>query len=336
MFKNPGVRKLQFSLQTKVFSTFIILLLFVLGCFIIYVNLIVVKPLKATTVDEKLETAVKMSDQVDFYINSQNQLSQRILSSRDIFAILEEGESSVSYERFQQHKKLKDIMFQAIGPSMNIKDMVIYDKQGSLFVSYLGDESNLASLQSFTDSSSRGREWNGSGFLLVRQGDTLSFIRSINNQNGKVFGYLCIQSDQAYLQSLTEGVAQGEVYILDQANGLISGTDPSPDHADLKKRLTGEGVYVDKFQNYVAYSGSESTGWTTYLVTPKKAVLGSVNSVKYISILLISSLMVLSFVYIYFSARNLLLPIRKLRSQIWRINYSNLNVKMDNRPKITN
>ncbi|RCX20575.1 two-component system sensor histidine kinase YesM [Fontibacillus phaseoli] len=333
MIRKSGRGNIQFSLQTKVFSTFVVLLLFVLGCFIIYVNLIVVKPLKDTTVHEKQESAVKMSDQVDFYIDSQNQLSQRILSSKDIFAILEEGESSVSYERFQQNRRLKDIMFQAIGPSMNIKDMVIYDKQGSLFVSYLGAESNLPSLQSFMDSSSSARQWNGSGFLLIRNGDTLSFIRAINNQNGKVFGYLCIQSDQAYLQRLTEGVAQGEVYILDRENGLISGIPPSPDHADLKMKLTGEGVYVDKFQNYVAYSGSESTGWTTYLVTPKKAVLGSVNSVKYISVLLISSLMVLSFVYIYFSTRNLLLPIRKLRNQIWRINYSNLNVKVDNKPQ---
>ncbi|WP_410771704.1 sensor histidine kinase [Fontibacillus sp. BL9] len=333
MIRKPGSGKVQFSLQTKVFSTFVILLLFVLGCFIVYVNLIVVKPLKDTTVREKLETAVKMSDQVDFYIDSQNQLSQRILSSKDLFAILEEGESAVNYERFQQHRKLKDIMFQAVGPSMNIKDMVIYDKQGSLFVSYLGAASNFPSLQSFMDGTSNGGQWNGSGFLLIREGDTLSFIRAINNQNGKVFGYLCIQSDTAYLQRLTEGVAQGEVYILDRESGLISGPDPSPDHADLKKQLTGEGVYVDKFQNYVAYSGSESTGWTTYLVTPKKAVLGSVNSVKYISVLLISSLMVLSFVYIYFSTRNLLLPIRKLRSQIWRTNYSNLNVKVDNKPQ---
>ncbi len=331
MIKRPGRGNVQLSLQTKVFSTFVILLLFVLGCFIIYVNLIVVKPLKDTTIQEKLETAVKMSDQVDFYINSQNQLSQRILSSKEIFAILEEGKSTVSYESFQQQRKLKDIMFQAIGPSMNIKDMVIYDKQGTLFVSYLGDANNLSSLQSFIDGPPPTKHWNGSGILLMRQGDTLSFIRAINNQNGKVFGYLCIQSDQAYLQSLTGGVAQGEVYILDREQGLISGTGTSPDQTDLKKRLTGSGVYVDKFQNYVAYSESESTGWTTYLVTPKRAVLGPVNSVKYISILLISSLMVLSFVYIYFSARNLLLPIRKLRSQIWRINYSNLNVKMDSK-----
>lgn len=51
------------------------------------------------------------------------------------------------------------------------------------------------------------------------------------------------------------------------------------------------------------------------------------------SILLITALMLVSFVYILLTTRNLLLPIRKLRSQIWRINYSNMNLKVDERPK---
>lgn len=327
-----GRGKYQPSLQTKVFLTFVVLLLFVLGCFIIYVNLIVVKPLKDKTVDEKLETAAKVSDQIDFYIDSQNQLSQRILSSKDIFAILEKGDQTdLLYERLNQSRELKDIMFQAIGPSMNIKDMVIYDNKGKLLVSYLGSGSNRPSLQSFLAQSRATGRWSGSGFILTRQGDTVSFIRAINNQNGKVFGYLSIQMDQAYLQRLTEGVAVGNVYILDGEGETIFGPGPAPDDAVLTKQLAGQDVYVDKFKNYVAYSRSESTGWTTYLVTPKQSVLGPVNSVQYISILLITALMLLSFVYIYFSTRNLLLPIRKLRSQIWRISYSNMNIKMDNR-----
>lgn len=334
MIRIPGREKLQFSLQTKVFLTFISLLLFVLVCFIIFVNLIVIKPLKNTTVHETLEAAGKVSDQIDFYIDGQNQLSQRILSSKDIFAILEKGAlPSLDAERFQLTRKLKDIMFQAIGPSMNIKDMVIYDKQGSLFVSYLGSKGSSTSLQSFLDEPLGEVQWGRGDFILTRQGDILSFIRAVNDQNGKVYGYLRIQSDLAYLQRLTEGVGKGEVYVLDGESRLITGTNADPKHAVLQEKLKGEGVYADKFQNYVAYSRSEITGWTTYLTTPKMAVLGSVNSVKYISILLISSLMVLSFVYIYFTTRNLLLPIRKLRSQIWRINYSNLNVKVDSKPQ---
>ncbi|MNC07821.1 Sensor histidine kinase YpdA [compost metagenome] len=66
-------------------------------------------------------------------------------------------------------------------------------------------------------------------------------------------------------------------------------------------------------------------------MTSKGVVLGPVNSVKYISILLITALILFSFVFIYFSTKSLLLPIRKLRSQILRINYSNMNVKADTR-----
>ncbi|MEF2966804.1 histidine kinase [Paenibacillus sp. M1] len=325
----------KFSLQTKVFLTFVVLLLFVLVCFIVFVNIIAIKPLKDRTINETMMTADKVGDQIDIYIDGQNQLSQRILSSKDIFTLLDKDVSTNSYARLNQVRELKDIMFQAIGPSMNIEDMVIYDKQGDLIVSYLGDgnSSRATSLHDLLAHSVIGKKWSGSGFILIRQADTISFIRAINNQNGKVFGYLNIQMKQAYIQNLTEGIAAGRVYILDEQGGAISSSLPESDQAVLNESLSGNGVYVDKFQNYVAYSKSGSTGWTTYVVTPKQSVLGSVKSVQYISILLITVLMLFSFVYIFVSTRNLLLPIRKLRSQIWRINYSNMNLKVDNRPQ---
>lgn len=325
-------RKDQLSMQNKVFLTFVALLLFILGCFIVYVNLVVIKPLKEKTVEAKLAAATKVSQQIDDYVDSQNQLSQRILSSKELFSILDRGyQTDVNIERLNQSRRLKDLMFQAIGPRMNIKDMVIYDKAGRKIVSYLGEQGEAASLESYLKKSLMDGSWSGSGFVLERQGAAISFIRSINNQNGKIFGYLSIQLDEALLQRMTQGVGAGEVYILDREGRPIAGSKPEAEHAELAAQDSAGGVYADDYRNYVAYARSESTGWTTYLVTPKQDVLGPVNSVKYLSILLITSLMLLSFVYIYFSSRNLLLPIRKLRSQIWRISYSNMNIKMDNR-----
>ncbi|WKL01769.1 hypothetical protein Q0F98_35885 [Paenibacillus amylolyticus] len=66
----------QFSLQTKVFFTFLALLLFVLGCFIVYVNVIVVRLLKLKTEQDTLVTATKVREQVDLYVEQQNQMSQ--------------------------------------------------------------------------------------------------------------------------------------------------------------------------------------------------------------------------------------------------------------------
>ncbi|MGG6314157.1 cache domain-containing sensor histidine kinase [Paenibacillus macerans] len=325
-------RKDQLSLQTKVLLTFVALLLFILGCFIVYVNVVVVKPLKTKTVEAKLAAVAKVSQQLDDYVDGQNQLSQRILSSKDIFALLDKGyESDLNIERLNQSRKLKDLMFQAIGPRMSIKDMVIYDKQGRRIVSYLGAQESPASLESFLKESRASGGWGGNGYILSRHGDgeAISFIRAINNQNGKVFGYLSIQLDPAFLQRLAQGVGAGQVYILDGEGRPVASSSPSADHAELTAELAGGGVYSDGFNNYVAYDRSESTGWTSYLVTPKRDVLGSVNSVKYISVLLITALMLFSFAYIYLSTRNLLLPIRKLRSQIWRISYSNMNIKME-------
>ncbi|WP_254438192.1 sensor histidine kinase [Paenibacillus sp. DCT19] len=327
-------RSTQFSLQTKVFLTFLALLLFVLCCFLVYVNVVVIRPLKQKTVQDTLVTTTKVREQVDLYLDQQNQLSQRLLSSKDIFTTMDKSSSAHSdYERLKQIRKLKDIIFQAIGPSMNIKDMSIYDKQGILLTSYLGAGQPPVSIHTLLGDSKVGREWAGNGFILLRQGDIISFVRTVNDQNGKVYGYLSIQMDQMVIQNLTEGITAGEVYILNQQGEQMTGTDLGIKAKQWTIPPLEEGLEVDEHNNYVTYSTSSSTGWVTYIVTPSKSVLGSIQKVQTISILLITALMLISFVYIYLSTRNLLLPIRKLRSQIWRINYSNLNLKVDDRPK---
>ncbi|MCF7754535.1 histidine kinase [Paenibacillus xylanexedens] len=324
----------QFSLQTKVFLTFLALLLFVLGCFIVYVNVIVIRPLKLKTEQDTLITATKVREQVDLYVEQQNQMSQRILSSKNIFAAMDKSSSAHSnYERLKQIRIIKDIMFQAIGPSMNIKDMSIYDNHGVLLTSYLGSGNPPAILNTMMESSQVGRDWTESGFVLLRQDDTISFVRTINDQNGKVYGYLSIQMEQAYIQNLTEGITAGDVYILNEQGEQMTGSEEGVTFTNWTKPASDEGLDVDKNDNYITHSTSPSTGWITYIITPKKSVLGSIHSVQTMSILLITALMLVSFVYIFLSTRNLLLPIRKLRGQIWRMNYSNMNLKVDETPK---
>lgn len=327
-------RATQFSLQTKVFLTFLALLLFVLGCFIVYVNLVVIRPLTQKTEEDTLVTATKVREQVDLYVQQQNQMSQRILSNKDIFATMDKSSSAPSnYERLKQIRKLKDIMFQAIGPSMNIKDMSIYDKQGVLLTSYLGSGHPPTILSALTEKSRSGREWTGNGFILLRDADTISFVRTVNDQNGKLYGYLSIQMDQAYIQNLTEGITAGDVFILNKQGEQMTGLEMRKNALVWKEPLSDEGLAVDEQNNYVTHSTSHQTGWITFIITPKDSVLGSIRSVQSMSILLITALMLISFVYIFFSTRNLLLPIRKLRSQIWRINYNNMKLKVDDRPK---
>ncbi|MFC9708817.1 sensor histidine kinase [Paenibacillus sp. NPDC056933] len=327
-------RATQFSLQTKVFLTFLALLLFVLGCFIVYVNLVVIRPLKQKTEEDTRVTATKVREQVDLYVEQQNQMSQRILSNKDIFTTMDKSSSAPSnYERLKQIRKLKDIMFQAIGPSMNIKDMSIYDKQGVLLTSYLGSEHPPTILSTMMENSKSGREWSGNGFILLRQTDTIFFVRTVNDQNGKLYGYLSIQMDQGYIQNLTEGITAGDVFILNKQGEQMTGSEPKGNILEWTEPVTDEGLAVDEQNNYVTHSTSHKTGWITFIVTPKNSALGSIHSVQSMSILLITALILISFVYIFFSTRNLLLPIRKLRSQIWRINYSNMKLKIDDRPK---
>ncbi|CAM3353682.1 sensor histidine kinase [Paenibacillus lupini] len=321
----------QTSLQTKVVLMFLILLLFVVCCFLAYVNWQVIRPLKENNEKEKQLTAAKISGQLDQYIKNQNQLSQRVLSNEQVTAALSGGyHSGDSAEGLTQSRILKRMMFEAIGPSVDIRDMIIYDLEGRALSSYIGYPTNPVKIEPELKS-----EMDNNDYILYQQPNGITaFDRAIINQNGQIFGYLSIQLDQSELQLPTEDVAVGDVYIMDQEHQFIARSQNADKPSDLELLEADpvtSGMYLDDRSNYVAYNQSASTGWTTYVVTPKHAVLGPVNSVQYLSIAFISILMLFSFVYIYFSTRNLLLPIRKLRGQISRINYSNLDVKVDNR-----
>lgn len=167
----------QASLQTKFFFTFMLLLLFVLGCFLVYVNYMVIRPLKDKTEDEMKLAAVNVSDQLNLYINNQNQLSQRILSNKDVFTLLSAGDySQLTLEGLTRSRRLKEMMFQALGPSLNIEDMIIYDLQGDGVASYIGYAGNPASLRPFLAESSKLATWNASGYALYRHQGRLSLL----------------------------------------------------------------------------------------------------------------------------------------------------------------
>ncbi|WP_052339493.1 sensor histidine kinase [Gorillibacterium massiliense] len=331
---NLGTITNRSSLQTKLIVTFVPLLLVILICFLVYVNWFIVKPLREKTVDETMLTATKVSRQLDDYIAVQNQLSQRILSNQNLFSLMESGTLPAS-EGLARVRELKDMMFQALGPSLDIRDMAIYNLRGNPVASYIGMPMPASLLPVINDKEFADKLNDRKFVLYSDEQGTLAFIRSISNIDGVLYGYLYIQMDNAYLQNVASGIVGSAIYVVDPYGKEIAKSRDAKDSKDNIERMqavtSNSGIYLDNAQNYVAYQKSESSGWTTFIVTSKASVLGSVNSIKHFAIFIISALMLLSLVYVYISSRNFVLPIRRLRSQIIRMNYSNLSLKTDDK-----
>ena len=68
----------QFSLRGRLIVIFSLLLALVLGSFLIFTNLLVIKPTKERTMKDTLLATAMISERLDDYIDMQNQLSQRI------------------------------------------------------------------------------------------------------------------------------------------------------------------------------------------------------------------------------------------------------------------
>ncbi len=315
--------------------TFSLLLVMVLGSFLVFTNLYVIKPLKERTIHETMLASSNISDRLDDYIKVQNQLSQRILSNRAIFSFGELSKPSAqSVEALNQNRVISDIMFQAVGPSLNIRDIVIYDLQGTDVNSYIGffDPPSLEPLLRDSDAIRKLRD---SAYILhAGEQPFVSFIRSIIDINGKIYGYLSIQMDDNDLSKLADAGNLGSVYVTDNRGSLViqsRNADYSEHAASLRKVSASQGIFIDHGNYYIAYHTSAYTGWTVYTVIPRASVLGSINSVTNIAIILIVSLTIFSYLYIHYTSKSLVLPIRKLRSQILNMSYSNLSLKMDSR-----
>lgn len=323
MFHGPG-------LQARLILTFFPLLALILGVLLAYVNGFVLGPLKEKTVSETLLTATKLSSQLDDYIGLQDQLSQRVLSNQTTFDTLSAGSSLDPLTRV---RRLKDIMFQALGPSLDVRDMAIYDLEGNAAAAYIGLNQPRSLRPVIENAAYADKLTNSSYILYAEPSDEPAFIRTINDKDGKIFGYLYIALDPAYLQKVADGAVGANVYVVDSEGNLIVKSNGAPGDigASLLKRTVQDRGLFTATRQYIAYQNSASSGWTTVVVTNKAAVLGSVNSVKNVSIVLIVSLALFSLLYVYFSARNFVLPIRRLRSQIMRMNYSNLNLQTDSR-----
>lgn len=316
------------GLQAKLFLTFFPLLVLILGAFLAYVNWYVLSPLKEKTISGTLLTATTVSDQLGDYIAVQNQLSQRILANKYLFDTLSPEYGLGSLNRV---RTLKDIMFQALGPSLAIRDMIIYDLTGRSLASYIGIQAP-PDLQPIIRDEQYADKLAGSDYIVYADApDGPAFLRTINDKDGRVYGYLYILLDHAYLQRVADSVVGSQVYVFDAAGSPIVRTHGAAEDAAFEDAAADQGIYTDAADNYVAYRYSEDNGWITYVVTSKQSVLGSVNAVKNVSIVLIVSLMLFSLLYVYLLARNFVLPIRRLRGQITRMNYSNLNLKADSR-----
>lgn len=322
------------NLQTKFILLFLFLLVIVLCSFLAYVHWFVIQPLKESSENEQKLITHTISNQIDEYIASQNQMSQRILSNKQVFQVLSLSRvPTTTKEGLRQNRILKNAMFQAIGPTMNILDMIIYDADGQKIAAFLeyADQPNTLDpkLKQMLDSP---ESRNQSYVLHLTAPEVVTFNRAIIDQNGVRYGYLTIQLDYDYLEQPTRSIASGSIYIVDEEQQIIAGTDreqiglPNLELIHAKQKAKPGGVYLDESDAYITYLTSDVTGWVTYVITPIEAVLGPVNSVMNISIVIISILMIVLFTYAYLSIKNLLSPIRELSVLISKIQYNNLNI----------
>lgn len=328
-------KRFHYSLRTRLVATFGLLLVVVLGSFLIFTNMLVIQPLKQRTLDDMVLENARISDRFDDYIAVQNQLSQRMLANRSIFAFGElQRQPSQGVTALNQNRVLSSVMFQAVGPSQNIRDIILYDLRGEEVTSYIGYAEPQPLTPLLQDGHAVGRLRDSAYVLYAEPGQPTAFVRSIIDMNGTVYGYMAIQMGDDELRRLADAGNAGAVYVIDGRGNLVA-SSPNADYEShaASLRSTGElqGIYTGHGDHYIAYHTSASTGWTVYTVVPRDAVLGSVGSVAQIAVILIISLTLFSYLYIHFTSKSLVLPIRKLRSQILNISYSNLSLRMDGR-----
>ncbi|MCM3747829.1 sensor histidine kinase [Paenibacillus pasadenensis] len=169
----------------------------------------------------------------------------------------------------------------------------------------------------------------------------VSAIRVLKDfESNTPVGMLMINVGESFLyKQYADGVAEDDqLIIFDKKGSVISATDKSRLGSsmlstDYYSSITGnEGnfnVKLDGKPMLVTYYKVESTGWTLVSYTPLDTLLKEVNQSKWLTLIVLASLMLLSLLISYLIAKRLSVPIRRLYTSMKRVEMGDLSERTD-------
>ncbi|WP_019007523.1 sensor histidine kinase [Cohnella laeviribosi] len=322
---------------TMVFSAVILLIIFMMYWFI---NQYVLNAYEQVMISNSRQLNIKLSEQVDLYFNDLNQLSKNSVGNQNLMSDMRELDR-LTHELTQYENLFFDRSFESYSSyllnysELSKSRVYIYGRQNRFKFAYgaLPLESNFETI--YNDPAYKNRIA-GRAVFYYRNANTtdnpdqpsISVIRAFSEISGYVLGYIEIQQDYAILNKIANLGNSGSVYIIDRNGQIVYPAEKiDRDTAKMIREVMNKGGAGIRKGNYfyTSYTSSES-GLTTIVKHANEAVFRPLYSLQNTTLFTILAVCAVSILTIYLVTKRMTEPIRKLRSNILKVDFDNFSL----------
>jgi two-component system sensor histidine kinase YesM len=304
------------------------------------------------------EVMKQISSNIEFIQKSIDELSTYISISRNVQSMFSDESSNytnMSSGNLQNVDSLNFIL-NAIVSKNYITGIILYNRHGKpIYFEFTDGSSGVPSIEKSKDYDVYNKMLESNGkpvwFSLSRRSDflirnnvtpKLGIGRVVKNvYNTEVIGSIFIFIDQKYIENIYKSyikTAKDSIFITDANNEIVSssGVLPSAEEINTIIRLINnkpsDGEYLtEKISGenmLITYSPINFTGWKTYYFTPTNTMVNQINSVKFLTLLIIFSCIIISFPLLIFITSYFTKPLKNLLASMERFEKGNFDEKV--------
>ncbi|MEC0231920.1 cache domain-containing sensor histidine kinase [Paenibacillus alba] len=340
------------SVQHKMLISFLALVVLPLGVFSYFSLTITRNTIEEQAGAAKLKSLGLISQKLGIMASDLNAISNIYFSNEELRSLLKSPSGNQAYqERLQQQFLTKLIVTYRYAYTWLEYYTSIFGFNGvELHTFYNGPKFGIGALRNYpwfqeVEKQNGGIVWesNPSTYLTptLNEEHYVSAIRLLKDfENNSTLGLLMINVGESFLykQYAAAATADEQMLIFDNNGIVISAAD--------KKRLGdsirstsyfaqfagAEGhfnVKIDGKPVLVTYHKVESTDWTIVSYTPLDTLLQNLNKSKWLTLIVLAALLVLSVLVSYVIASRLSVPIRRLYTSMKRVEMGDLSERSD-------
>lgn len=329
--------KLKF--RAKMYLAFAIVIFFTISCFVLLTQLYLFPRMYKETSYSNLQLCIKLSENVDDYINRLDDVTKKIISNKTLLGILKKvdkgTELPTNYEMLTFNRELSSVISNVIALTalrpMNVnifsKDgrySFVYNQSNSSFQQILRDEAvmhQLENKQLVIFPSSEGNEK-----------DCLSLVRPIFDIRASMYGYVEVQVDFSELRDICNINEAGRVYIVLEEGKIIYPCDadvawPEAFSDEFMTRVKS-GTIDPRDGNTYFYAASKSVPLITIVVYPTRKLYASFQLLQQVFMWFCMAVMLVAFVLFAQFSRMLVGPLHELRDSVLNVSYRNMGLSL--------
>lgn len=329
--------------RTKLYVVFSVIILFAVASFSLFVWGHLFKKMEEDTVYNDLQLCIKISENVDTYIEKLDDITKKLISDPGLRKIMREIKSNPEmlsdYEELKKDREISAIVSNAITltsfPHVNVylysedgSFAYVYNQNRSSFQKALAIEDNYEKLANkrlviYADNNGDQRE---------ERESSISFIRSIFDVSLNHYGYIEVQSDYKKLDEICDINNIGKVILMNGRGDIVYPfhSIPSEVQAELQSHsCQGKNGSFNAGNRMYFYAVSDDSGITTYIWCSEDTIRSPMKLLQNTTVVFFICVTVTSILMMLLSSGMLLRPLKELRNSVLAVTYENMGLSFD-------